>query len=106
MPRKVRVVGADGEPTRPAVPTTKPKGKGSKEVTFRSPHPGLEVILEPGERTEFGAGNYSITPPKTVEFENRGNYGEITVGLEKAGVLRKIAKEREARHLPPKYIEV
>lgn len=106
MARKIKVVGGEGEPKRPSVPTTKPKGKKPTEATFRSPHPGLEVLVVKGERTDLGAGNYSITPPKTVEFENRGNYGEITVDPETAGLLREKIKDREARGLLPKYIEV
>lgn len=102
--RKVNTVGDRGsKPT--VVPKTKPKGK-PKGVVFRTPHPGLEVIVKQGKRIEQGAGNYSIVPPETVEFENRGNYGEATVSEAEAVVLREIAKSREDRGLPKKFIEV
>lgn len=103
--RKVNTVKGDGNAKPKAVPKTKPKGD-PKGAVFRSPHPGLEVIVEPGKRIEQGAGNFSIVPPKTVEFENRGNYGEATVDEAQAGVLRGIAKDREDRNLPKKFIEV
>lgn len=104
MVRKVNVVKADRDPKASTVPKTKPKGK--KGVTFRTPHPELVVVIVKSERIDQGAGSYSIVPPKTVDFENHGNYGEATVDLETANLLRKVADERKERMLPPKFIEV
>lgn len=102
--RKVKAV-ADPKTAKVAVPKTKVTREDDK-VVFRSPHPGLEVVVEPSVKTELGGGSYNVTTPGTAKFENMGNYGECICDEEVATVLRKKAKDREAKGWPPKYAEV
>lgn len=105
MARRSVKAAPEAREAKGVVPETKVARSDSK-VTFRTPHPGLEVVVKQSERTDLGAGSYSISQPKLAKFENMGSYGELVCDVEVAKVLRQKAKDREARHLPPKYAEV
>lgn len=104
MPRKVNAAN-DTAKAKAGVPKTKATRKDGM-VVFRSPSPGLEVLIEQSVLTDRGGGAYSITQPKMAKFENMGNYGELVCSQEVAKVLRQKAKDRVDRHLPPKFMEV
>ncbi len=104
MARSVKAVNEKVDASREAVPKT--MKKRGELATFRSPHPGLGVIIKGCERIDYGAGQYHIKPPEIAEFENMGSYGECKCGPDVAVILRQKAEEREERKLPPKYTEV
>lgn len=91
------------EPATIPKPTRKPERDTAR---FRTVSRGLKVTVEPSERIDRGAGNYEIKPPRLVEFEDFGSYGEAVVDQKTAKILREIAKDREKRGLPAKYAEV
>ena len=84
----------------------KEKRAKDEKCKFRTPHPGLQVVLKGSERIDHGAGQYEIIPPELAEFENMGNYGEFVCDPDVAEVLRSKSAERKALHLPLKYTEV
>jgi hypothetical protein len=105
MARSVKAVNEEVGASKKAVPKTRAKKKGDL-VTFRSPHPGLSVIVKECKRIDYGAGQYHIEPPEIAEFENMGSYGECKCDPNVAVILRQKSKEREALGLPLKYTEV
>ena len=101
MPRKLKIAET-GAPIEEQPKPQRTKGK----AVFRSPSPGLKVIVKQSERIDHGAGSYTIVPPVIAEFDNRKSFGELKVDEEQAEALRKRAEERKARGLPPAYTEV
>jgi len=107
MARRSVKAAPDASEAEVAVPKTRKKrDKKDDKAMFRSPHAGLEVVVHQPERVDLGAGSYSIAPPKTVKFENMGSYGECVCEKDVAEVLRRKAKDRADKFLPPKYAEV
>lgn len=102
MPRKLKMGGEPEAPPSVEEEPTRAKGK----AVFRSPSRGLRVLVDQSVRTDQGGGNYTLSPPQIVEFQDRIQFGEAVVDQETAEKLRAKLKERKDRGLPPRFAEV